>query len=366
MSPLRQTRSDFATPTHQVGGALSLDRRPDALAWDQLTAYAPGPAAVGDPAAGLANRVWRARAAGGEIHLARANDDNTAWEAWQPLFAFGGPGAHEIDLAFEQNARPVVCAERPTGSGGAPEVWLYRFDPRAGGFTFTAICAGRTPRVVLDDPRATEESDILLFYVSDANDRIEMRQQRELYETVHPTPVAGAAGLHCEDAALATDSRLHLYYSRRDAATGRYSLAVLESVPYPVRMEMEAVTAGLGPWSAAVKEVVLPADMATEAVRPGHAIATATLVTLLIQVTPDAGAAGALRVEDAVKPGGGLRSAALQEVAVTHTPAVEDAVRPASRAVSAQLVTYVLVLPELVPEAVRPAHRLVSATLENA
>ncbi len=184
------------------------------------------------------------------VVLRRANDGNTAWEQERLLFFYEGQPIREIDLAFEQNARPVVCAERPTGSGGAPEVWLYRFDPAAGRFTFEPVCGGRTPRLVLDDPHDPQGSDVLLFYVSDENDRVEVRQQRDLYRTVYPTPLAGAEGLYLERVAKARDSRLHVVASRRDPATGRYTLDVLESTLYPLphleRFEARGTLAAAG------------------------------------------------------------------------------------------------------------------------
>lgn len=158
------------------------------------------------------------------------------WEAEIELFAFVGAGALEADMAFEQAGRAVVCMERGTGAAGAPEVWLYWFDPRVPGFVLENLGAGRNPRILLDDPESPAESDVLLFYISDPNDRLEMREQGEFYATPHATPIENVANVHCEEVAFATDNRLHVVLSVRDVAGGRYALARLESAPYPVRL----------------------------------------------------------------------------------------------------------------------------------
>lgn len=232
MRHLRQTRADFDTPGHTVGGALSLDRRPDALAWDHRTAFSAGPRGVGDASAGLVDRVWKARAEGGAVYLARADDGNTAWEAEALLFRYDGAPVVELDLAFDQNGRALVCAERATGAGGGAEVWLYWYNPlpEFQRFTFDNLGPGRTPRVLLDDVHDLQNSDLLLFYVH--GDALVYREQRDRFAARRATPLAGA-GLYLEAVAKARDGRVHVFASRRDAATGAYTLEVLESTLYP-------------------------------------------------------------------------------------------------------------------------------------
>lgn len=240
-------QADFQTGADLYAGTSS-DRRPDAISLDYLTAFCVGPEAVGDASLGLARRAWRVRCVngggGGSVYLARSSVtvDETrggaagVWEAEVELFAFLGAAALEADVAFEQAGRAVVCLERETGAAGAPEVWLYWFDPRVPGFVLESLGAGRNPRILLDDPESPAESDVLLFYISDPNDRLEMREQGEFYATPHATPIENVANVHCEEVAFATDNRLHVVLSVRDVVGGRYALARLESAPYPVRL----------------------------------------------------------------------------------------------------------------------------------
>lgn len=243
-------QAEFQTGTDEYLGTSSA-RRPDAIVLDYLTAFCTGPVAEADVSQGLLDRAWRARCVNGvdsgTVYMARssvgvaATREGTAgdFEADAEIFSFAGLPVLELDVAFEQSARPVVCLERATGAAGASEVWLYWYDPRIPGFTLANLGAGRNPRVILDDPGNSAESDVLLFYISDPNDRLEMRVQREFYAVPHATPIEGVANTYCEEVAFARNNRLHVILSVRDAVGGRYKLAALESAPYPVRIGEE-------------------------------------------------------------------------------------------------------------------------------
>lgn len=236
-----ERQAEFQTGDDEYAGTSST-RRPDAISLDYLTAFSMGPEAEGDASLGLFRRGWRVRCengeGGGTVYLARSSvllGEEGVWEAETELLVFEGAAALEVDVAFEQSGRAVVCMERGTGADGAPEVCLYWYDPRIPGFTLENLGLGRSPRIVLDNPENPAESDVLLFYISDPNDRLELRQQGEFYAVPHATPIENVAQVHCERVALARDNRLHVILSVRDVASGRYALAVLESAPYPVR-----------------------------------------------------------------------------------------------------------------------------------
>ncbi len=217
-------------PAILSGDGGSLVRRLDAISIDYLTGFSVGPVQVSDVGQGLIRYVWRVQVVGGNIQISRNTDDGSGWTIPTVLDTVPTDWIiSELAFAFDQNGSPIVCFEVEG------RVWLYWFDPRVGSRVFTDFAQGRTPRLLLDDPETTVDSDVLLVYVSDTNNRIEVRQQRDLYEIVLPTPVTGAFGLHVEKVAKATDNRLHVIYSRRNQVAGTYDLFTLESAPYPYR-----------------------------------------------------------------------------------------------------------------------------------
>lgn len=240
---LRQSREDFATAGHALEGGLSLERRPGAVSGDYLTAFAPGPRALGDASEGPAARAWRVRVDGGTVRLARAPAAGSAWEAESVLFTYTGAPIEEVDVGFDQNANVLVSAQRATGAGGTPEVWLYWFNPlpdrRA--YVFESLGAGRTPRLLLDTPEDPQESDLLLFYVN-AGGVLALRQQRDRYAAELLTPLSGGAGIFLEDVAKLRDGRVRAVCSVRNAE-GTWSLRAVESTLYP-HLLRESVTAG--------------------------------------------------------------------------------------------------------------------------
>jgi hypothetical protein len=287
MSAVLQTRTEFATATHALAGGTSLDRRPDALSWDYLTAYSAGPRAVADASGGPAGRVWRARADGGSVRLARAAEGNAGWEAETLVFAAEGAAIAELDLAFDQNARVVVCAERPTGAGGTPEVWLYHYDSRTARHELRNLGPGRNPRVLLDNPFESSESDVLLFYVSDAADALVFRVQREHYLAERATPVTGVANYFLEEVARDRGGRMQVIGSVRDPATGRYTLRLLESSLYPAstRGQEDPFTARAAVRSAAVLDVVLRPPVKPEGMDVPHRLLVLTVADPTIKHT---------------------------------------------------------------------------------
>jgi hypothetical protein len=222
---LREFEAELNASDVTVSDNASFTKRPDALSFDYLTAYSIGPEDIADVSLGPTARVWRARAIDGIVYLSRANAANNDWEAEVALFNYTGE-AVEIDLAFEQAARAVVCLEI------AGRVWLYWFDSTISAFALTNFTAGRTPRLVLDDLDDTSNSDVLLFYIN--GNTLEYRQQRDRYDPAYATPVTGLdVNYFLEDVFRTTDNRIAVLYSIRNTALGQYSFGRLESTLYP-------------------------------------------------------------------------------------------------------------------------------------
>lgn len=231
----REFLADFNTETW-FGNNIDLTVRPDAVSSTYLISYSYGPKNVGDSSAGTIDRAWRAKVSGNNIILARANDANTAWEDDVILFSFEATGGTptEIDLAFEQSARPVVAL----AING--HIWIYWFDPLLSDFTLDDLGVGRTPRVLLDDPLNTSNSDILLFYVNGT--KISWVQQRDRYAIVYDTPLTVDDNTYIEELIRTTDNRVALIYSIHNTTTGRYSLQRLESTLYPIYTDPDAMS----------------------------------------------------------------------------------------------------------------------------
>lgn len=296
----REKHADFDTPTHAVLGT-SIERRPDAISLDYLTAFTVGPIEEGDVSQGATARVWRVRDDGeGDVLIAGALADS--WGEERVLFSYDHATAPilELDVAFEQNARAVVVAERETGAGGESEVWVYWFDPVLGAFTFARLGAGRTPRALLDAPRDISQSDVLLFYATNTSDAICYRQQRDRYAVEYPVPSAGLSGLSIEDAMASEDNRVRLVCSLHDEEGGTYALVLIDSTLYPFAADPETLGAPVVALDAGeLRQVVIVADMETEALFASTPSLAGLLLAdpLIIYTSPDADAFAAMAPE---------------------------------------------------------------------
>ncbi len=388
----RQYQADFAG---ELDG-LSASVRPDALVLDPNIAYSLGPVAEGDDSDGPIAWAWRVRvASNGDVLLSRENDTRDAWGAETLLFTITGALPTEVDLTFEQAGRAVVCAERPTGALGASEVWLYYLNPIVPGFVFENFGAGRTPRVILDNPGNPDVSDVLWLYINPLTAALELRQQRDRYLVVYPGPsLASIAELALEETLWTEDNRLRVVMSRRNATAGTYTIELLDSTLYPfilpsedaVRAAHPAIGTGelrrtllsYGPEpfgdpgvsedgivradgaraahpsvlntstllgnDIIIDDVSTPARLpATDAARPSHpsVLNTSTLAVPIIAIT-DVSTPARLRVEDAVRPAhptvvaaGSSLVVVLITITQTGSPQLtaEDAFRPAHPAV---------------------------------
>jgi hypothetical protein len=227
----RELNADFAGVK---SANLTLLKRPDALTFDYLTAFTLGPQNIGDTLSSIIDRPWYVRAdnMAKKVYTARANDANTAWEAEVELFSFVGADIEEIDVAFEQASRPVVCAERNTGLAGAKEVWLYWYNPFTPGFEFVKFDSGRTPRVLLDNPPDITRSDIQLFYLKEAQGLV-YRQQRDAYAIVITTPHVDYTDWYLEDVFYTHNWRVGLVLVKHNV-DGSYTKKRMETSLMPL------------------------------------------------------------------------------------------------------------------------------------
>lgn len=233
--PDREFQDEFETETHTLGGEGTSELRPDAVAFNRLTAFSIGPVNNGDASQGARDRVWYARVDNtlGKVYVARSSDSGLAWDAEVELFSFSGT-VSEMDLAFEQAGRPVVALEI-SGS-----IYLYWYNPLVAAFQLTNFDTGRNPALILDNPANTTDSDVLLFYIRDASSLVVYRQQRDRYGSRYDTPYATDANDYIQKVIRTTDNRVATLLVVRNTVTGRYSLDRLETTLYPIIIEVES------------------------------------------------------------------------------------------------------------------------------
>lgn len=262
----------------------SKTRRPNAVSLDYLTAFTPGPVDIGDTSLGPVNRPWRCRVdnAAGKVYIAKANDGNTDWLAETELFSFTGVPCLELDVSFEQAARPVVVMERATGVGGASEIWLYWFKPADSDFVFEVIAEGKTPRVILDYPYDTSISDVLLFYLNDSTGLV-YRQQRDLYAIELTTPITDSTNLFLEEIAYLNNWRIGVFFSQTISTTGHFSLRHLETTMYPVPVKDDKIGVSLVLSSGELLIIVISYSMFDiDQLQVGLTLQSGALVTPII------------------------------------------------------------------------------------
>lgn len=138
--------------------------------------YEDGGIAFNDPSQGLLYQRWRAKIVGDDIVF-----DSPAVT---PVVVFTRPGITEISFTFDQNMRPVIAFF----AGGRG--YLRWYDTAVGNQVVTPLAEDViTPRVTLDDKRATQSgiSDIILAYKRGNN--LYYRQQRDRF-TIEYDPTA--------------------------------------------------------------------------------------------------------------------------------------------------------------------------------
>lgn len=215
----------------------STHKRPDSISFDYLTDTEIGPIELQDPSQGLLARVWRARVVESKLLLAKVNDEGTDYVDEIELIDLGFSDVVEIDLAFTQNGDPVVGIEREPH-----QLYIYYFDPTIPAFTVQYFGPGRNPRVLLDDPFDIPNSDVQVFYISDTENCVVYRQQRDRYQTEYLTPINGVGARFLEEVYRGTDLRLHLAMLERNVVTGRYNIVVYSTLLFPALLKAEQFT----------------------------------------------------------------------------------------------------------------------------
>lgn len=123
---------------------------------------------LNNPSQGLQVQTWTLRFVSGDIRISAPNTPEVT--------LFSAVGITELDLAFDQNMRPVVSYVQ---SGQAKFRW---YDSLVESQVITDLPAGTiTPRVTLDDKRffSYGSSDVILAYVLNGN--LYFRAQRDRF-----------------------------------------------------------------------------------------------------------------------------------------------------------------------------------------
>jgi hypothetical protein len=97
-----------------------------------------------------------------------------------------GLGVLELSGSFDSNMQPVVV-----WTGADLVTWLRWWNPVTVSFALSTLPALRSPRLTLDDKRASQvvDRDVLLFYIRD--ETVCYRQQRDRYQVeyqLYPLP----------------------------------------------------------------------------------------------------------------------------------------------------------------------------------
>lgn len=246
--------AEFRREFQALGGTTgtSLTIRPDAVSLDHRTAFSPGPILVSDTSEGLLARAWRLRYDGNHFFLAGAGE--SGWDDEVILASLSGAG--EMDFCFTQNGDPIIAVEM------AGNLLIHWFDPVVGALVWENFGAGRTPKMVLDDPIDSANADVQVFYI--AADGVYHRQQRDRFDAAYPVPVASVANVYLEEAFRGSDLRVHLVYSRRSTTTGRYALFVISTFPYPLHLAEEELEVSAAFVAGDLLEIIILSALAAE------------------------------------------------------------------------------------------------------
>lgn len=313
----REVTADFVGPKT---ANLSLLKRPDALTFDYLTAFTLGPRTIGDTEHGILDRPWYARVdnVGKRVMIARADDTNTMWEAEVELFSFVGADIEEVDFAFEQQSRPVVCAERNTGVDGAKEIWLYWYNPLLPGFEFVMFDSGRTPRTLLDNPPDLTNSDVQVFYLKTGVGLV-YRQQRDRYAVVIDTPHIEEPDWYLEDVFYTNNWRVGLVLVRHNA-DGSYTKRRMETSLMPVFLPQEDKVVMFAPElsEGQLRVALFLGDGSDEMVLYAPSLSEGKLAEPIIHTGPE-GSDGRIDIDSMVFYAPVLSAGELRDAKIRHT-----------------------------------------------
>lgn len=283
-----ERQADFASRVSRLTKS-NLDRRPDSISLDYLTAFCLGPVANGDTSLGVISHIWYTRVdnASKKIYIARENDAKNGWNIETELFSFDDTLGDiiEVDIAFEQTARPVICAERATGTNGAKQVWLYWFNSVTSTFGFDNFGTGRTPRVILDSPFNVSDSDVLFFYLTAT--KLVYRQQRDRYAVEIETTLNTDANTYIEDVVKLRDGRIKIEGVQHNLATGRYTIIDLTSTLFPHITDVDKLTLFSIPVSSDLIVVLIVYTTEIDNLQFVSNPISGTLVIPIINITTD-------------------------------------------------------------------------------
>lgn len=255
----REYRRDFESVGHHVDGTTT-ERRVDAIVPTYLVAHSVGPTLL-ESASGAESALWRARADGNAVYLCQASGGT-----WGPetllTTATGSAPIAELDLAFNEAGKPVLVAERPTGSGGAAEVWIYFYNDHylIDAYVWQGLGAGTSPRCCSDyfPPTVSgpdicpPEIDVQVVYMK-PNVGMRRREESDRFVADNPTPLAWSPMRRLHRFVRTVDRRLSVWYSQRNLRTGRYIVGRVDSVPCP---DARLLRPNLVEWSSPANDVM--------------------------------------------------------------------------------------------------------------
>lgn len=143
---------------------------PDDRVSSRLVDYELGGIALNDPSQGLKVQRWT-------LTYETNTDVLVTPQSGSPSVLFSTSGITELSLAFDQNMRPHVAYLKEE------ELHLWWWDTTEGEMVDTNFGEGRSPRLAMDDKRATQlaNSDIIFAYIQ--GEDLCYRQQRDRFET---------------------------------------------------------------------------------------------------------------------------------------------------------------------------------------
>ena len=167
-----------------------------------LTTRAYGPEVYADPSNGLRDNVWSCQVIGSDVYIHNITTGSV------PVKEFSRANIIHISLAFDQLARPVICAT----VGNSILLWWY--DPVVPAHVLTTVSAGSKGFVYLDDSRdyyLSGQSDIMLIYQK--GETAYYRLQRDRFLVEYTTDLVAITGLNLTSIGMNQVNRLQINYT---------------------------------------------------------------------------------------------------------------------------------------------------------
>jgi len=204
-----------------------------------LEARHPGGVNISDASQGLEVKVWTA------TYDQVAEAVSVTAPGSPDTLLFTAAGVKEIDLAFDQNMRPLIAYVQ--GS----QAKFFWYDPTIPGYTHTNLPAGAiTPRCAMDDTRSQFQSqaDIIIAYVRAGS--LYYQLQRERYASEHLLQASVAGGL----VRTGMNAQLRFQFELEDAGTEDWRLPqVIEEVCRRANLPEHLINLVLMDWEKRVR-----------------------------------------------------------------------------------------------------------------